>query len=195
LIGQDASSSLLIITALSAPSGTSQLLNTDGTPGGVNITTTNVNAIPLGQGNTLRGFTVGNVGTGIKITGTSFGTLIVGNSTSPDVVLSGTGQALSLTTGTLSVTGGFFSVASTSSSAQGINLVSVADSDGPGLLSFLFGSTTISGSANDAISVGSSTADLNFGNTSIGTASASSGGSDGVQLTSNTAGTRTFGTL
>ncbi len=146
------------------------------------------NGINLNSGNTLRGFTVGNT-TGAKISGTNFGTLLVGNSASPDVTLNGTGQALSLTTGTLSVAGRFVSVTTTSSAAQGISLAGVADSDGAGPGSFLFGSTTVSGSTTQGILIGTTTADLNLGNTAI------TGGTAGISFQNNSAGTRTIGTL
>ena len=195
-IGQDATASLITLTGFTQPSGTDPLPVMNATPVTiVNISATNANGITLNSGNMLRGFTVGNVGTGTKISGNGFGTLIVGNSGSPDVTLNGTGQALSLTTGTLSVTGGFVSVTSTSSAAQGISLAGVADSDGVGGGSFSFGSTTISNSGTQGILVGTTTADLNFGNTAIGTGVAGSGGTNAVSLQNNSNGTRTFGTL
>ena len=104
----------------------------------------------------------------------------------PDVTLNGTGRALSLTTGVLAVAGGFVSVATTSSTAQGINLSGVTD-DGAG--PFSFGSTTVSGSASQGILIGTTTADLNFGVTSV------TGGSNGVSFQNNSSGTRTFATL
>ena len=94
-IGQDATASLVTLTGFTQPSGTDPLpaMNT-GAPA-VSITTSvaATNGINLNSGNTLRGFTVGNT-TGAKISGTGFGTLVVGNSVSPDVTLNGSGQAL-----------------------------------------------------------------------------------------------------
>ncbi len=189
-IGQDATASLITLTGFTHPSGTDPLpAMNSGNATIVNITGTNVNGINLNSGNTLRGFTVGSVGTGTKISGTNFGTLIVGNSASPDVTLNGTGQALSLTTGTLSVAGRFVSVTTTSSAAQGISLAGVADSDGAGPGSFSFGSTTVSGSTTQGILIGTTTADLNLGNTAI------TGGTAGISFQNNSAGTRTIGTL
>ncbi len=189
-IGQDATASLISLTGFPQPSGTDPLpVMNSGNATIVNVTGTNVNGINLNSGNTLRGFTVGSVGTGTKISGTGFGTLLVGNSTSPDVTLSGTGQALSLTTGTLSVAGKFVSVTTTSSAAQGISLAGVADSDGAGPGSFSFGSTTVSGSTTQGILIGTTTADLNLGNTSV------TGGTAGISFQNNSAGTRTIGTL
>jgi len=190
-IGQDATASLVSLTGFTQPSGTDPLpVMNSGNATIVQITTSvaATNGINLLSGNMLRGFTVGNT-TGAKISGTGFGTLIVGNSASPDVTLNGTGQALNLSTGTLSVTGRFVSVTTTSSTTTGINLAGVADSDGAGGGSFSFSSTTVSGSTTQGILVGTSTADLNFGNTSV------TGGTDAISLQNNSAGTRTFGTI
>ena len=126
--------------------------------------------------NTLRGFTIGNT-TGAKIaSGANFGTLTVG-----EVTLNGTGQALGLSSGALAAT--FLSITSTSSASQGISLSSVT-----GAMTSTAG-TTISGNASQGILVSGSTADINFGNTSV------TGGTNGVSLQNNSAGTRTFGTL
>ena len=165
-IGQDATATLASITGVAAPSGTDPFpVMNPGNGTIVNITATGANnAINLGQGNTLRGFTGGNTATGAKIVGNNFGTLIVGHSASPDVTLNGTGQALNLTTGTLSLSGGFVSVTTTSSAAQGINLAGVADS---GVGAFSFGPTTVSNSTTQGINIGTTTADLNFGATTV----------------------------
>jgi hypothetical protein len=173
-------------TALDTMAGVTVQAYSDPLPatGGANptITTANVNAITLAVGNTLRGFTVGNTGTGTKIFGANFGTLNVGSNTTPDVTLNGTGKALDLTTGTFAGTSGFSSVTTTSSATQGINLATILGSIG-------FGSTTVSGSTTQGILVGTTTANINFGNTTV------TGGTDGVSLQNNSGGTRTFGTL
>jgi Bacterial Ig domain/Calx-beta domain len=186
-IGQDATAGLISLTGFTQPSGTDPIPAVN-SANGVFVTITSAganNGITLNNGNLLRGFTVGNSG-GAKIFGSNFGTLTVGNSTSPDVTLNGSGQALSLTTGTLSTAGKFVSVTTTSSTTQGINLAGVASS---GAGSFQFGSTTVSGSTTQGISVGTSTANLDFGNTSV------TGGTDAISLVNNSAGTRTFGTI
>jgi hypothetical protein len=188
LIGQDATATILAITALTAPPGTNQLPTTNPASPFATINASASNGINLAQGNTIRGLTISGT-TSAKISGTGFGTLVLGNSALPDVTLSGTGQALNLTTGTLSVAGGLVSLASTSSTAQGINLAGVADSDGAGGGAFSFGSTTISGSTTQGVLIGTTTADLNLGNTSI------TGGTDGISFQNNSAGTRTTGTL
>jgi Calx-beta domain/Bacterial Ig domain/Lamin Tail Domain len=189
LIGQDSTASLLTITGLTQPSGNDPLPAMDTGGNSSVITSTNANGINLGSGNTIRGLTVTNTGTGTKISGSSFGTLTFANSASPDVTLSGTGKALDLTTGTLAVPAGFVSVASTSSSGQGISLTGVADSDGAGGNSFSFGSTSVSGATTQGILIGTTTADINFGNTTV------TAGTDAVSFQNNSSGTRTFGTL
>ncbi len=139
------------------------------------ITNAAGNGIALAMNNGVRGINVANT-TGTDITGSNFGTL-----TLSEVVLSGTGQALNLSAGTLAAT--FISITSTSSGTQGINLAGVSGSmtstDG----------TTISGSTTQGILVGTTTANINFGNTTI------AAGTDGISLQNNSAGTRTFGTL
>ena len=194
LVGAGASDTLANIAGVTVPPGSDALPATGGANPTITTTVAATNAINLGSGNTLRGFTVGNT-TGSKIGGSAFGTLIVGNSTTPDVTLNGTGQALALTNGTLSLAGKFSAVATSSSAGQGIFLSQVADSDGAGGGSFSFGSTTVSGSTTQGILVQQSTGDINFGNTTVGTAVAGSGGTNAVALQNNSAGTRTFGTL
>jgi hypothetical protein len=187
LIGAGASDTLANIAGLTVPTGSDALPATGGAS--PTMTTTNVTAVTLGIDNIVRGFTIGNVGTGTKISGVSFGTLTVGNSTTPDVTLNGTGQALNLSTGTLSVNGGFASVTTTSSATQGINLAGVADSDGAGGSAFSFGSTSVSGATTQGMLIGTTTADINFGNSNI------AGTTDAISFQNNSAGTRTFGTL
>src|SRR5262249_39064215 len=166
LVGAGASDTLANISGVTVPPGSDTLPATGGANPTITTTVAATNAINLGSGNTLRGFTVGNT-TGSKIGGSAFGTLIVGNSTTPDVTLNGTGQALALTNGTLSLAGKFSAVATSSSAGQGIFLSQVADSDGAGGGSFSFGSTTVSGSTTQGILVQQSTGDINFGNTTV----------------------------
>jgi Big-like domain-containing protein/Calx-beta domain-containing protein len=171
-LGQDATASLSAMTGLTPPAGSDPLPATDsGNATIVNITTGN--AITVGSGNTLRGFTGGNSTT--DISGTGFGTLNIS-----DVTLNGTGQALDLTTGTLAAT--FGAISSTNSATTGISLTSVAGT-------LTTPTTTVTNPAGIGISVDTSSATLNFGTTS----STGSGGT-GVSLLTNT-GTITFGTL
>ena len=145
------------------------------------ITNAGGNGITLAAGNAVRGVEVGAT-SGAKIFGNGFGTLTVGNTTTPDVLLNSTGQALNLTNGTFDATSKFISVATTSSGTQGIILTGVAGT-------VAFGSTGVSGNTTQGILVGTSTANIDFGNTVV------SAGTDAVSLQNNSAGTRTFGTL
>ncbi|MET0625168.1 MAG: Ig-like domain-containing protein, partial [Pyrinomonadaceae bacterium] len=134
------------------------------------------NTVTLNQNNTIRGLTLNN-SAAIDIFGNAFGTLTVSN-----VTLSGTGRALSLTTGTLAAT--FDSITSTSASGgQGIILSAVGGSMAS------TGGTSITGATTQGILVTGSTVSANFGNTTI------SGGTDAVSMQNNSSGTRTFGTL
>ncbi len=79
------------------------------------------NGITLASGNTVRGLTIGNTGSGIGISGSSVGSLTISNTT-----INGTGEAIDTNTGSLSVT--FDSVSSSNSSGQGIDLNGVSGS-------------------------------------------------------------------
>jgi uncharacterized repeat protein (TIGR01451 family) len=179
LIGQGAGDTLLNITGLPAPSGTNLLPAT----GGANPTISAAGIdLTLASGNTIRGVTLnGTAAAAIDLNGTGFGTVTIA-----ETALSGTGQALNLSNGTLSgpvaATAAFTSISSTNSATTGISLTSVA-----GNLSS--GSTSITNPTGIGISVNTSSAALNFG----ATTSTQSGGA-GVSLTTNT-GAITFGTL
>ncbi|MEP6635309.1 MAG: Ig-like domain-containing protein [Acidobacteriota bacterium] len=181
LIGAGATDTLANLASVTVPTGSDALPATGVASPTITTALAATNAVNLGPGNLLRGFTVGNT-TGAKIFGLNFGTLTVGNNTSPDVALGGSGQALNLTTGTFAITSGFASVATTSSATQGIVTAGVT-----GTVSF--GSTTVSGSTTQGILIGTTTAAISFGNTTV------TGGTDGVSFQNNSSGTRTFGTL
>ena len=190
VVGQGATDSLANIATnlgITVPTFSDALPTTGGASPVVTTSIAATNAVPLGQGNLLRGFTIGNT-TGAKISGNTFGTLTVGNNTSPDMVLSGTGQALNLTSGTFDATSAFTSVETTSSTAQGVFLSQIAGT-------VAFGSTAVSGSTTQGIAIVQSTANVNFGNTTVGTGLAGSGGTNAVLLQNNSGGTRTFGNL
>ena len=172
-IGQDATATLASITGLTPPTGSDPTFPSTPNPTGaiVNITGT---GITVGSGNTLRGFTGGNATSDIN--GTNFGTLNVS-----EVTLSGTGNALNLTTGTLN--GSFGSISSTDSATTGISLSGVAGS-------LTTGSTTVTNSTGIGISVGGNgSAALNFAATSV-----TGSGDTGISLAGNT-GAITFGAL
>ncbi len=101
-----------------------------------------------------------------------------------------TGKTLDLTNGTLAAT--FNSISGTGSATHGMKLDTVG-----GSLTITNG-TTISTSTAQAIFVVNSTATVNFGNTTIGTAAAGSGsgaGAEGLRLENDPSGTYIFGTL
>ncbi len=95
-------------------------------------------SVTLGTGNTLKGFTIGNT-SGAAIKGSSFGTLTVAT-----VTVNGSGQIVDLNSGTLAVT---FDGLSSSGTTGGRRAIDVQNVTG----SFVSGQTTISGPANDAI--------------------------------------------
>jgi hypothetical protein len=171
-LGQDSTASLSAMTGLTPPAGSDPLPATNSGNGTI-VNITSGNAITVGSGNTLRGFTGGDSTT--DITGSGFGTLTIS-----DVTLNGSGQALNLTTGTLAAT--FGSISSTNSATTGISLTSVAGS-------LTSPTTTITNPTGIGISVGTSSATLNFGATN----SSLSGGT-GVSLLTNT-GAITFSSL
>ncbi|HKE56218.1 MAG TPA: cadherin-like domain-containing protein, partial [Pyrinomonadaceae bacterium] len=181
LMGQGSSNNVGTIASLAFPIGSDPLPDTHGVSPTITTTNPNTNGINLGVGNNLRGFTVGNT-TGAKISGSNFGSLQLGFRTQPDVILTGSGQALNLTNGSFQTTSAFASVTTTSSASQGISLSGIQ-----GTVSL--GSTTISGNSSDCILVQSSSADINFGNTTC------TGGGNGVHFEANPSGTRIFGTL
>src|SRR5207253_272774 len=181
--GAGASATLASLASVTVPSFSDALPATSGASPTVTTVIAATNAVNIGVGNsnTLRGFTIGNT-TGTKISGTSFGTLTVGDNTTPDMILNGTGQALNLATGTFGATSAFSSVTTTSSSTSGLSLVAVSGT-------VAFGSTTVSGNNNECLVISNSAANISIGNTSC------TGGGNGVSISGAAGGTRTFGTL
>ncbi|MDQ3756631.1 MAG: Ig-like domain-containing protein, partial [Actinomycetota bacterium] len=154
--------------------------------------------VVLGSGNTVRGLTL----TGSPaLSGTSFGTLSTGAGSSTDVGLNSAGQALSLTTGTIS---GDFSGTSSNSGTNNVLLSSVGTSGtslGGGALSgasaegfrVVGGSGTFSYSGTVSNAGG---ATVSIANKTGGTVTLSGAVSDttgaGVALSNNTGATITF---
>jgi hypothetical protein len=179
VIGQGTSSGTTLDAAagVTLPPHSDALPALNGNPGSVTVTSTASGiVVTTGNTNTLRGFTLGNSASGAKIFSTAFGTLNVS-----EVALTGTGTALNLDSGTLAAT--FTSIASTSAAGQGIALDQIA-----GTLTST-GGTTITDPATQGILVTASTADINFGNTTVSDAT------DAISLQNNSAGTRSFGTI
>ncbi|MFY9574913.1 MAG: hypothetical protein WAV20_26215, partial [Blastocatellia bacterium] len=164
-IGQGAGQSLLTITGLAAPSGATLLPATGGTNPTIN---SSANGVNLGLNNQIWGLTFGN-STGADISGTSFGTLKV-----RDTTLDGNGQALNLNTGTLDAI--FQSISSTNSATTGISLNAVGGA-------MTSPTTTVTNPAGIGVDVQNApaAAALSFGNTT-----ADQSGGTGVSLVNNT---------
>ncbi|MEK6336042.1 MAG: Ig-like domain-containing protein [Acidobacteriota bacterium] len=135
LIGQDATATLAAIAGVTVPLDSFPLpaMNPGAPATTLNSSAAGVNAVNLnaaGTGNTVRGLTITTgSGTSKGINGTSFGTL-----TTADLIISGSGPALDLTTGSLS---GSFNSISSSGGANGIRLSAIGGSStlGTGALS------------------------------------------------------------
>jgi hypothetical protein len=135
LIGQGAGESIAAISGITLAPFSNPLPATGGTRPTFTTTTAATNAVTLGSGNIIRGLNIANK-TGSGIAGTGFGTLTVN-----EMTISGTGQALNLTTGTANAT--FTSVSSTSGT-NGIKLDRVA-----GTLNFGTGGTLTGATGNE----------------------------------------------
>jgi hypothetical protein len=193
LVGQGASLSLSSISGLTPPTGSLPLPSTGGTNPVIVTTTAATDTIDLGTNNTVDGLTVGNK-TGVGIHGSAFGSLTV-----RDVSINGTGQALGLTTGTVTAT---FADLSSSSGSNNISLTSIAGS-------LTATSGALSGSTGVSFFVSAGTANITY-NGSISTTSTSgavtvqgrTGGSIGLEggitssgplvVQNNTAGSTSF---
>lgn len=195
LIGQGATASLASILGVT-PTPDATLPATGGAAPPVTTSAAATNAINLGSGNTLRGFSIGNT-TGSGISGSGFGMLTVG-----DVSITGSGQGLSLSTGTLAGTG--FGSISSSSGANNVSLTNVQTSG-----TFALGSGALSGASSHALAISGqngsfsysgsitnaggkqvSIANKNGGTVSL--AGAVGGTGTGIELTNNTGATVAF---
>jgi uncharacterized repeat protein (TIGR01451 family) len=168
VIGQGATNSLAVIAGITPAPNSDPLPSTGGADPVITTVAASTNAINLGTNNLLRGFTIGNT-TGAGISGSGFGSLIV-----RDLTVNGTGQALSLSTG--SVDAGFSTLQSINSATTGIALSGVSGS-------LTTGSTDIQNPTGVGITVsnwGAGVGGLNFGNTTV-----NGSGSIGVSI-SNT---------
>ncbi len=140
--------------------------------------------ITLASGNTIRGVEVGRC-SGVKISGTAFGTLTIGNTTNPDVSLSGNQQALSLTNGTFASTSKFVSISCLDSSRVVLNTVSG---------SLASGSTEVNASGSGGtitIDIQNSSAALDFGTTTANNFN----GTTVISITNSGMGSVTFSNL
>ena len=195
LIGQDATSTLATLTGLTPPSYSDPLPAMNSGNGTIVNIISSGNGVVLGQNNQLYGFTAGNA-TGIAITGSNFGTLLVN-----DVKINTTGAGLSLTTGSFGATAIFGSIIS-SGGANNVTLVGVG---GTGAL----GSGALSGATGNAFNVDGGGGTVSYSGTINNTAARSvnvvnknggtvtlsgtvTGTGTGVNLNSNTGATISF---
>jgi hypothetical protein len=118
LIGQDATTTLEAISGVTPATYSLPFPTLNSGNATIARITSATDGVIAGSGNLIRGLTIGDSVNGTKLSGSSFGTLTVS-----EVTLSGLGQALNLSTGTLNAA--FDSVSSTSG-ANNIVLASVA---------------------------------------------------------------------
>lgn len=170
LIGQDSTQALSALTGVSPVTGSASLpvMNT-GAP-----TTVIQNGITLNSNNTLNGLTAGNA-SGSAISGSGFGTLTAAN-----VIIDTTGQALSLTNGTLNAS--FSSVTSTG----GVNNIALAKGAGTLTGTLTISDGALSGATGNAFDVNGGTAII------TNSATITSGSARSVNVTGLNGGTVTF---
>ena len=136
LFGQLATASFNVVTGVTWPADAGPMPMMTGAAPTITTTDPGINGINLGQDNTLRGFTIGNV-TGSALYGSDFGTLSIA-----EFGMVGTGQALNLTNGTLS---GNFSRVRSTGGANNVYLSNVSTVGttvlGTAIVDVLFGAT------------------------------------------------------
>ncbi len=195
LVGEATSAALATIAGLSVPAD-SVLPATGGTAPAID--NAGGNGLTLAANNHIQGFAIGNT-SGIGISGSNFGTLTVA-----EVSITGVGQALSLSNG--SVAGAGFGSVSSSSGVRNVLLTAIG-----GTLNL--GNGSLSGATTSGFEVNGGTATINYGGTitSTGTTrpvrvldrtagvltlSGAITGANGILLTNNTGSTVAFaGTL
>ncbi len=202
LIGQDASTTITGIAGITLPTYSKalpELAPVNGTF--VNLTSTG-NTITLASAGTnylIRGLSLGNK-TGVGITGNNFGTLNIAETN-----ITGTGQALSLSNGTIAAPGALghhFQTLSSSSGSYGVSLTNVS-----GSLQVAQASSAIANSTTTAFYVSGGSISVQYPgtiggvrpvdirNTTNSTFAFSgniSSTSSGISLSGNTNGTITF---
>ena len=142
------------------------------------------NGVNLASGNTVRGLDVDDTPGGAGFSGTTVGTLTISA-----VAITGSGAALSIDGGTLSMTLDAITSTSTSGGATAIDLNNV------GGTFTVTGATTLDGSSGDGIEITNSVsgAMFSFAAVDIGQTTAVTGA--GVELTSNNGSTFGFASL
>lgn len=152
VFGQSATAPLTTLVGISLPAYSAALPATN--TGTTTLQATNATTINLAQNNTLGGFDIGNTGTGTGILGNGIGTLSI-----TEMAIAGTGQALSLTNGSVSAT--LDSITSTGSSGDGLLLSGVGGSF------TVNGSTAIDGAAGIGVNVQNVSASYTFGDVTV----------------------------
>jgi hypothetical protein len=178
LIGQGSSSAttLAAIAGVTVPSSSDALPVLSGNQSTVTISG-GADGVTLGQGNTVRGLTIGNTPAFVGLRGDGFGTVSIS-----EVTVNGTGGVANLNNGSFGAGAALTSATSTSSPGAGLSLTGIATG------TLTIGSTSISGSTSQGIVFTGSGATVSFGNTTV------SPGTIGLQLAANS-GSASFGTL
>jgi hypothetical protein len=133
--------------------------------------------VTLGQGNTVRGLTIGDTTGFVGLRGDGFGTLSIS-----EVTINGTGGVANLNNGSFGASSALTSAISTSSPGAGLSLTGIASG------TLTIGGTSISVAAAQGIVLTGSGATVNFGDTTV------SAGTIGVLLAANSGGA-SFGSL
>jgi uncharacterized repeat protein (TIGR01451 family) len=171
LIGQDATQTLAVLAGVTPPSYSATL---PAMSAAAPVTTINggTNAVTLGSGNHLYGFTAGNA-----ISGNNFGTLNV-----RDVIINTTGQALSLNNGAFAAApNNAFTSVTSSGGVNNVSLTSVTSL-------VALGSGSLSGSSGDAFVVSNGNGSVTYS----GTINKNNAGGRLVVVQNKTGGTLTL---
>jgi len=152
IFGQSATATLSTLTGIALPTYSAPFPPTN--TGTTTLQATNATAVTLGQGNTLRGFDIGNTGTGTGVAGTGFGNLGIS-----EMIVFGTGQALDLDTGTATVT--LDSIQSSGSDSDGVRLSDLGGSF------TITGGTVIDNAAGIGVNIQNVSAAYSFGNVTV----------------------------
>jgi len=182
LLGQGASGSLSAISGLTLPAD-SGVPATGGTP--PQIVNGGGTGVALDTGNHLNGFAVGDT-SGAGISGNDFGTLTVA-----DVIIGGSGAALTLENG--SVSGNGFSSVSSSSGARNIHLTEIGGN-------LVLGGGSLTGATTAAIEVSGGAAAISYAGSITPAGSARpvrvlNRGSGSLELSGDISGSNTLGIL
>jgi trimeric autotransporter adhesin len=170
VLGQGATTTLASFAGLTVPTFSNTLPTTSGTNPNLTSSGTTI-TVPTSGAINLRGFDMGNSTIDIA-SGASFGTL-----TTSEMILSGTGAALSLVSGTLATT--FMSI----TASGGTNSISITSCSG----SFSGGNTNLSGGTGTNLALAGNTASFTFGSLDI----AATNGQNAINITSHSTGTIT----